>query len=362
MTGVTASNNVIFDYTNPIYSEDAWASYEAAGLPTANLVVSTDGSTISNSNPGSTTLYGSSGAELFGSEGSSETNFVGGYGRQLTFGGRGANIFTYLSPANSTAADPDLVYSFDPAKDVIDLSQIDADLTAAGVQNFTFIGTNAFTSAGAEVRYQLNTANDTTLVQATLAGDTTPDLQIQISGLVPLTASNFALTSSQSQADLAGGAALSDTHVYSNSAVECNYSNVEGRTYSSYSSFSSSLYNGIIGADDLNLSAASNEIDLYQNNVAITRNGQAESLAIGNGSFSLAYHVDETIQTANGGAETFAFSAGYGQETINGFSASGTNADTLVLSTSDFAYLNTSMTQAQELAAVLSMFPRARTA
>ena len=150
------------------------------------------------------------------------------------------------------------------------------------------------------------------------------------------------------------GAALSDTHVYSNSAVECNYSNVEGRTYSSYSSFSSSLYNGIIGADDLNLSAASNEIDLYQNNVAITRNGQAESLAIGNGSFSLAYHDDETIQTANGGAETFAFSAGYGQETINGFSASGTNADTLVLSTSDFAYLNTSMTQAQDLAAVLS--------
>ena len=72
MTGVTASNNLIFDYTNPIYSEDAWASYEAAGLPTANLVVSTDGSTISNSNPGSTTLYGSSGAELFGSEGSSE--------------------------------------------------------------------------------------------------------------------------------------------------------------------------------------------------------------------------------------------------------------------------------------------------
>ena len=148
--GVTASNNVIFDYTNPIYSEGAWASYQAAGLPTANLAVSTNGSTIWNANVGPTTLYGSSGAELFGSEASSETNFVGGYGRQLTFGGRGANIFTYLSPTNSTAANEDFVYSFDPAKDVIGLSNIDADLTAAGVQSFTFIGTNAFTTAPAQ--------------------------------------------------------------------------------------------------------------------------------------------------------------------------------------------------------------------
>ncbi len=354
MTGVTASNNVIFDYTNPIYSEDAWASYKAAGLPTANLVVSTDGSTISNSNSGSTTLYGSSGAELFGSEASSETNFVGGYGRQLTFGGRGANIFTYLSPADSTSADPDFVYSFDRAKDVIDLSNIDADMTAAGVQSFTFIGTNAFTSAGAEVRYQLNTANDTTLVQATLAGDTAPDLQIQIFGLVPLTASNFALTPSQSQADLAEGAALSDTHVYSNSAVEGNYSNVEGKAYSSYSSFSSGLYYNNIGADDLNLSAASNEIDLYQNDIRVTRTGETETLAIGNGAFGLAYHANETIQASNGGAETFAFSAGYGQDTIDGFAASGTTADTLVLSISDFSYLTGAMSQAQDLAAVLS--------
>ncbi len=354
MTGVTASNNVIFDYTNPIYSEDAWASYKAAGLPTANLVVSTDGSTISNSNSGSTTLYGSSGAELFGSEASSETNFVGGYGRQLTFGGRGANIFTYLSPADSTSADPDFVYSFDRAKDVIDLSNIDADMTAAGVQSFTFIGTNAFTSAGAEVRYQLNTANDTTLVQATLAGDTAPDLQIQIFGLVPLTASNFALTPSQSQADLAEGAALSDTHVYSNSAVECNYSNVEGKAYSSYSSFSSGLYYNNIVADDLNLSAASNEIDLYQNDIRVTRTGETETLAIGNGAFGLAYHANETIQASNGGAETFAFSAGYGQDTIDGFAASGTTADTLVLSISDFSYLTGAMSQAQDLAAVLS--------
>ena len=33
MTGVTASNNVVFDYTNSAYSTKAWAAYEKAGTP-----------------------------------------------------------------------------------------------------------------------------------------------------------------------------------------------------------------------------------------------------------------------------------------------------------------------------------------
>ena len=91
---------------------------------------------------------------------------------------------------------------------MIDLSHIDADITTAGVQNFTFIGDAPF-SGGAQVRYQLNPTNGTTTVQAALAGDTTADFTITLTGLVPLTAANFALTPSQSSADLADGAALS---------------------------------------------------------------------------------------------------------------------------------------------------------
>ena len=141
--------------------------------------------------------------------------------------------------------------------------------------------------------------------------------------------------------------------VRSGSAFECLYTNVKGQAYSSYASVFLRLYN--VAADDLNLSATSNEIDLYESNVTITRVGETESLAIGNGSFSLAYHANETIQASNANAvaETFAFSAGYGKETID-FAPSGTNADTLVLSTSDFSYLTGAMTQAQDLAAVLS--------
>ena len=54
------------------------------------------------------------------------------------------------------------------------------------------------------------------------------------------------------------------------------------------------------------------------------------------------------------GAQTFAFGANFGNETINGFTASGTNADTIQMALSSFSYLNSGMTQAQDLAAVLA--------
>ena len=228
-----------------------------------------------------------------------------------------------------------MISNSDPAKDIIDLSHIDANLTAAGVQNFTFIGTNALTSAGAEVDYVQNAASDTTTVQATLAGDATPDLVIQISGLLKLTAANFALTSSQSKADLAAGAALSVSTLRSGSASEYSYTKVTGRACSSYEAIDDGIY---IAADDLNLSGSSNEIDLLQNKVTITRGDSAESFAVGSGSFTLAYHANETIQAADAGAETFAFGSGFGNATINGFAAAGANADTLQLSISAFSY------------------------
>ena len=171
--GVTASGNVVFDYSNSAYSATAWAAYEAAGLPTANLMVSTGGSNVNGSSEtASTTLYGgSTGVHLFG--GSFENNFVGGYGRQFFSGGRGANIFTYLSPADSPDTPPSLednIVDFDPNKDVIDLSHIDANVTPGVLKNFTLIGTNAFTGADRQVRYELDPTDNATIVQVTLAG------------------------------------------------------------------------------------------------------------------------------------------------------------------------------------------------
>ena len=353
MPGSTVSGNVIVDQA---YLTKAWNVYRAAGLPTANCVASTDGSTVTASSSGSTTLHADLRNTLMVG-GPNENNFVSGYASQNMWGGSGANVFTYLSPAASMATDPDTITNFDPAKDVIDVSRIDGDLSTAGVQSFTFIGTSAFDGNRPEVRTQQN-ADGTTAVQAALAGDTTPDMQVDLTGHLALTAANFALTAAQSQAAMANGATLSQSVTTGWPLTETQYGNVQGRAYSSYASIQSGSY---LVADDLDLGASSDEIDLFgpsgvsYTSVTIARGGGAELIASDGKTDSLVFRQNQTINASGAQApETFALSSGFGNETIAGFATSGANADTLVLSTAAFSYLNASMTTAQKLASVLS--------
>ena len=122
----------------------------AAGAPTA-IVVSGVSAGPAGSGSAPTTVLGNGYAGAHLGAGAGETNFVGGYGPQFVFAGQAANILTYLALGDGG----DRISGFDPAKDVIDLSHIDADITTAGVQSFTFIGSAPFTGA-AEVSYQLN--------------------------------------------------------------------------------------------------------------------------------------------------------------------------------------------------------------
>ncbi len=350
----TLTGNTIVDFTNPAFSAQALAAYEAAGLPTAKVVSATSTAAIAASGSAPTTILGNGFASVHLSAGSGETNFVGGLGSQLLFGGQGANILTYLAIGDGG----DRMSAFDPAKDVIDLSRIDADITTPGAQNFTFIGSAPFSGNGAQVRYQLNPTNDVTTVQADLAGDASdplPDFTITLAGLVSLTAANFALTPSQSSADMAAGAALTYSKVQTaaGAPTEFTYSNVQGKAYTSYQSFYGSGYENL-AADDLDLSSTSNELVLYDPSQTVTRGGGSEALQVGTGSSGpLAYHAIETIDANTSGGEHFVFSAGFGVETINGFAGSGASPDSIQLATSSFSYLTAGMTQAQDLSAVL---------
>jgi hypothetical protein len=354
-TGVaTVTGTTIVDSSNPAASTQALTAYEAAGLPTAIVLSATSTANVVASGSAPTTLLGNGFlVHLFG--GAGETNFVGGQGAQYLMAGGGANILTYLSIGEGG----DSMSGFDPARDVIDLSRMDGDLTKAGIQNFTFIGSAAFSGAGAQVRYQLNPAKNVTYVQADLAGDAgnvTPDFTITLSGLLPLTAANFALTPSQSSADLAYGAALTSAKVktIAGAPSETEHSNVQGRAYTSYESFSGSGYDNL-AADNLNLSATTNQLLLYDPGMTVTRGGGAESLQItGMGSDPLAYHSVETIDATTNGAEQFVLGSAFGAETIKGFAASGATPDTIQLASSSFSYLTAGMTQAQDLAAVLA--------
>src|SRR5580704_2038871 len=349
----TVTGTKAVDFSNPTDSTQALAAYIAAGLPTAN-VWSVNGGSQGPGGPGPITTIGDGVISQRLGAGASETNFVGGLGQQLLFGGQGANILTYLAIGDGG----DLASAFDPAKDVIDLSRIDADILTPGVQNFTFIGSAPF-SGGAQVRYQVNPTNDTTTVQAALAGDITADFSITLDGLVPLTAANFALTSSQSTAALANGAALTYTQVTTaaGAPTEYAYSNVQGRAYTSYESFYGSGYENL-EADDLNLSSNANKLVLYDPSQTVTRGGGSETLQVGTGSDPLIYHAVETIDATTSTGEQFIFSAGFGKETINGYNASGASPDSIQLAKSAFSYLTAGMTQAEDLAAVMSQATR----
>ena len=254
----------------------------------------------------------------------------------------------------------DRMSAFDPAKDVIDLSRIDGNLSTAGVQNFAFIGSAPFSGLGAQVRYQLDPVKDVTYVQADLAGDSgnaTPDFTITLAGLVPLTAANVALTSSQSSADAAYGAALTYSKVQTaaGAPTEYAYANVGGRAYTSYESFYGSGYQDI-AADDLNLSATTDQFILYDPGLTVTRSAGSESLQVagmtGKDSSRLSRHRNDRRDHQR--RRTIHLWRRFRQGDDQRLQGFGASPDMVQLAKSSFSYLTAGMTQAQDLAAVLA--------
>ena len=112
--------------------------------------------------------------------------------------------------------------------------------------------------------------------------------------------------------------------------------------------------NGHTYGAELNLTATSDELDLTASGVTITRGSGTESLNAGSSVFPFSssdYRSTETIDAQPG--DHFVFNPQFGHETIQGFNALGSNADTLQLSISSFFYLNAGMSQAADLAALL---------
>ena len=109
-------------------------------------------------------------------------------------GGGGNDTFDYNALSESAVgANRDIINSFTPGVDKIDLSTIDA--VSGGTDNaFIFRGTNNFTGGG-EVRYFQDAGNNRTIVQAEFEGDgnLVVDMEIQLNGLHVLAAADFVL-------------------------------------------------------------------------------------------------------------------------------------------------------------------------
>jgi Ca2+-binding RTX toxin-like protein len=117
---------------------------------------------------------------IIGNDGANIIN--GSYGKDTMTGGGAADAFVWgaVEEIGWFNFDPDIVTDFNTAQDVLHFTNIDANDTLLGNQDFTFISTTAFTAPG-----QINWFTDgtNTFIQLNTNADLTVDGIIQLNGV-----------------------------------------------------------------------------------------------------------------------------------------------------------------------------------
>ena len=116
---------------------------------------------------------------------------AGGVGLDTLRGEGSGDVFLWSSVAESEAYRPDIVVDFNRAEgDLLHFTNMDADETKEFDQNFTFIGTDAFTGPG-----QINwfTNGTDTFIQLNTNTDSAAESVIQVNGVQTVDASWFFL-------------------------------------------------------------------------------------------------------------------------------------------------------------------------
>ncbi|OWJ67836.1 calcium-binding protein [Inquilinus limosus] len=156
-----------------------------------DILVGTDGGNVFQGFFGNDLLSGRGGTDHLDGSYDDDT-LVGGRGADGLRGGSGADIFRIDRLVESLPGQEDTILDFSAGDgDGIDLSRIDADLTAAGNQAFTFIGTAAFSGIAGELRYEIR--GDDLLISADADGDRVADLAVTARDLTQLAASDLIL-------------------------------------------------------------------------------------------------------------------------------------------------------------------------
>jgi serralysin len=144
------------------------------------------GNDILRGGGGNDLLIGGKGDDrLFGGPG--DDRLVGGPGANLLVGGDGADTFVFRSANHSSPTTTDTIRDFVSGVDTVDLRAIDANVTLAGNQAFSFIGSDPFSHTAGELTFR----NDHLLGDTN--GNGQADLQIYFVGVSMLTDSDFLL-------------------------------------------------------------------------------------------------------------------------------------------------------------------------
>lgn len=139
-------------------------------------------------------LYGRAGNDTLHGEGGADALY-GGMGADTMTGGEGdrRDRFIYFNMAETGvgAANRDVITDFVSGEDRIEISRFDADLTQGLKQRFDFVGSNFFSGQAGELRYG-HTAT-TTVIMGDVDGDRVADFEIELTGVMDLSESDFLL-------------------------------------------------------------------------------------------------------------------------------------------------------------------------
>jgi serralysin len=135
-------------------------------------------------------FIGTAGNNVLNGGGGNDSMF-GGFGSDTLIGGAGANTFKYGVVAESLpGTSHDVITDFVHGVDKIDLKFVDAAVDVSGDQAFRFVGGAGF---GFEGDLRVAFVGGNTLIQGNTDTDSTPEFEVQLSGLHTISSSDFVL-------------------------------------------------------------------------------------------------------------------------------------------------------------------------
>ena len=146
-----------------------------------------------NGEAGDDTLSGGSGDDILDgggggdvlSGGDGNDELTGGGGTDQLIGGSGTDRFVFDDVAGSPTQAPDLVFDFNAVQgDQIDVSGIDAISDTTEIDEFIFVGDDAFSGSAGELRFVHDGTDG--LLEGDVNGDGTADMSIELLGVTSL--------------------------------------------------------------------------------------------------------------------------------------------------------------------------------
>lgn len=137
-------------------------------------IINSGGNDLLQGGDGDDVIHGGRGSGFLGG-----ASLDGGLGSDTLLGAAKLDVFLYHSIADSTLENPDFIAKLS-AKDVVDLSAIDADVTQGGDQAFVLADT--FDGHAGELVRTYDSGSNTTTVEGDVDGDGSADFRILVHG------------------------------------------------------------------------------------------------------------------------------------------------------------------------------------